>query len=173
MRAVRGVPRFLGGVFVVVAAGLLFLDVGVFIARSGSMAPAIRAGDVVVSRPVPVGSIAQDDVVTFRDPSRGGRLVTHRVTSVASAGDERRLTTKGDANTTTETWQRAADERVGRMLLRVPALGRVLAFAPAGRVAFGLAAVGLGLAARDQVRRRRARTPPSQRSGWSQPVHAG
>src|SRR3954454_2344361 len=46
---------------------------------TGSMSPTIGAGDVVVTAPVPLGSVTVGQVIAFDDPSRTGRVLVHRV----------------------------------------------------------------------------------------------
>jgi len=70
---------------------------------SGSMAPAIQVGDLVLVEPkrpgVPFGP---PTIITFTDGS--GRVVTHRIDSARrEAGGEVWYTTKGDANPGADT----------------------------------------------------------------------
>jgi signal peptidase len=95
---------------------------------SGSMAPAIETGDVVVSHGVSPLDIRRGDVITFRDPTDAGRLITHRVKEVRIAGGEAAFVTKGDANNSAERWTIAADGRVGLVAYRLPKLGYALAW---------------------------------------------
>ena len=95
---------------------------------SGSMEPTIRTGDVVVAREIAPLDARRGDVVTFRDPERGGLLVTHRVRSISREGDKVTFVTKGDANNSSERWRVGTDEKISRTMYRIPALGRVLAF---------------------------------------------
>ena len=114
---------------------------------SGSMAPAIHTGDVVVTRPIPPLAARVGDVVTFQDPSRPDRLITHRVRAVRASGAGVEFETKGDANNATERWQVPPDGRIGRVVYRVPALGYLLHWTQSryGRLAFiALPAFALG-----------------------------
>jgi signal peptidase len=77
---------------------------------TGSMAPAINPGDMVVVKRTERADIQKDDVITFR---MGGQLVTHRVERVIGEGNE--FITKGDANRTAD--QNPGDPR-GRPALR-------------------------------------------------------
>jgi signal peptidase len=108
------------------AAGPLALGDRSFTMRSGSMTPAIEAGDVVVTEPLPPLSVEVGDVVTFRDPEGSGRLYSHRVQSIRPAGNDVRFVTRGDANTATERWSVPADGTVGRVLYRIPKIGYAL-----------------------------------------------
>lgn len=111
------------------AAGVLLgLGFRPLVVRSGSMEPAIRTGDLIFTRMVPARDIEPGDVVTFRDPSRSGELVTHRAISVRRAGRSIDVRTRGDANTGEESWSIDRTGRVGRYAFRVPGAGFVLAW---------------------------------------------
>jgi signal peptidase len=99
---------------------------------SGSMEPAFSAGDVVVQHEVAPRSIAIGDVVTFRDPQDGDRLITHRVRGVVERDGRVEMITRGDANSRSERWSMPADGRLGRVVARVPHLGRALAWMRGG-----------------------------------------
>ena len=100
-----------------------------FTVLSGSMQPALGVGDVVLSERTPPLSVRPGDVVTFRDPSRDGELVTHRVESMRRTGGEVVFVTKGDANDVSERWTVAVDGSIGRATTRVPKVGYVLSWA--------------------------------------------
>lgn len=96
---------------------------------SGSMEPAIAAGDLVVAQRTAPSEVRVGDVVTFEDPKRGNRLTTHRVGGIRRSGGKVEVVTKGDANNTTERWRAPADGEVGRVAYRVPWVGNVTVFA--------------------------------------------
>lgn len=110
-----------------VGAGAL-LGFRALVVRSGSMAPAIQAGDVVVTRLVRPSTVEPGDIVTFRDPSRHGDLVTHRVVQALSEGDRLAFVTRGDANTGEERWSITRDGTVGAAAFRLPGAGHLLAW---------------------------------------------
>src|SRR4051812_18252163 len=62
---------------------------------TGSMAPGVRPGDVVVSAPVEPADVSPGQVILFRDPSDKDKLLTHRVVRRQDGGS---FITKGDAN---------------------------------------------------------------------------
>ena len=96
---------------------------------SGSMEPTIMTGDVVIAIPADALELRPGDIVTFSDPNRGSRLITHRVRSMRRHGSKVDFTTKGDANNAVEKWRVSADKKVSRTVLRLPKLGRALVFA--------------------------------------------
>jgi signal peptidase I len=120
----------------------------VLVDHSDSMAPAIHAGDVLVTKVVPPRKARVGDVVSFNSPA-GGRLLTHRVVSRRlEPGGRWSFVTRGDANTGEERWGLEADGRIGLVSTRLPKAGYAMAWlgSPVGR--FLLVAVGgLALAA--------------------------
>lgn len=93
---------------------------------SGSMAPVIRAGDVVVEEAISPLDARIGDIVTFRDPEDPSRLVTHRVRSIRAVGHRVEFSTKGDVNNNPEQWQTDSEGTIGRVLYRVPKAGYLL-----------------------------------------------
>jgi signal peptidase len=112
-----------------------------YVVRSGSMTPAIRTGDVVVAAPIAPLAARVGDIVTFREPNAGGRLLSHRVRAVHQAGRAVEFTTQGDANTGQEHWTVPLGGHIGKVLYRAPKLGYAVAWTgtPAGRT--GLIAI--------------------------------
>ncbi len=114
----------------------------VLVDHSDSMAPAIRAGDVLVSQVVPPRKAKVGDVVSFHSPD-AGRLVTHRVVSRRlERGGRWSFVTRGDANTGVERWGVSTDGRIGRVAKRLPKAGYAVGWLgqPLGR--FLLVTVG-------------------------------
>lgn len=92
--------------------------------RSGSMTPALRVGDLVLTRSEPPARLHTGDIVTFQHPELGV-LVTHRVVAVHATDGWVQVTTKGDANQASESWRVPATGRIGYGMLRVPVAGRL------------------------------------------------
>ena len=97
-----------------------------FTVLTGSMEPAIHAGDVVVVERINPLDARVGTIVTFRDPEGSGRLITHRVRSLRSRGNVVEFHTKGDANNVIERWTVPRDGEIGRVRVRVPAVGHAL-----------------------------------------------
>ncbi len=117
-----------------------------FTVMSGSMEPAIHTGDLVVNRPIATAD-ARIDVITFHPPS-GRDRITHRVHSMIARGDSVAFETKGDANTSVESWKIRRDGRIGRVALRIRALGWAVAWLRQPAIlmlVIVLPAVGLGI----------------------------
>jgi signal peptidase I len=111
----------------VTVAGAAAAGIAPHVELSDSMSPVLRAGDVVWLDRIAAREARAGDVVAFDDPERDA-VVLHRVERVGAAPLGRlAFTTRGDANTTSESWRIAADGRVGRYVgARVPHVGRAV-----------------------------------------------
>lgn len=110
-----------------------------YVVLSGSMAPRLWPGDVVVASP---GRPSVHRIVVFGDPLTPGRTLVHRVVAVGPDGT---LTTRGDANPSPDPAPVRHVDGVAR--LRVPFIGlpdywlHAHAWGPLGGCAAGLAAL--------------------------------
>lgn len=105
-----------------------------FVVLSGSMEPAIGAGDVVVVESTTPDRIEEGDVITFTDgtnPDVSDRTdrVTHRVIEVNRSDDGVRFRTKGDANEDPDPGFVTPDQLIGEVWFTVPVIGRAVVFA--------------------------------------------
>lgn len=109
------------------ALGLGLRAVGItpLVDYSGSMAPAIGSGDVVLARGATAAELKPGQIASIPDPI-SGRLITHRVVSAARRGARVVVVTHGDANDGTERWVLRADAPVGRAVGHVPVPGDLL-----------------------------------------------
>lgn len=123
------------------------------IVRSGSMAPTIQTGDAVVTRSTTAAAVRVGEVLTFTDPSRPDRLLTHRVRELQPHPVTMEFVTQGDANTGAERWAMAREGTLGTLALRIPKLGYTLAFLQTGRVRVGLVTIAATLLGFAAVRR--------------------
>lgn len=144
--------------------------------RSGSMAPTMPAGALVVSTPAPAQAVRPGWVITFHRPVDRA-VVTHRVVRVITPGPRPVVETKGDANPAPDPWRlRLLGERVWRARVVVPLAGRALLALRARPVRLAITAgvplvLGLWLAAEvlsgrtpaaSQPRSRRPRVRPGR-----------
>jgi signal peptidase I len=117
------------------AASLVYMAAGYLLGWraltvvSGSMEPALNVGDVVVARQIAAGQAQPGQVVTFSDPSRAKKLITHRVRSVSVVDGTASFVTRGDANTGVERWSISADGAVGLVERRIPKIGYIAVYA--------------------------------------------
>lgn len=87
---------------------------------TGSMAPALMPGDVVMSTSVQPGDVQAGRVIWFADPSRAGRTLLHRAVAIEQDGT---VVTRGDANGSDDPMPVGPDAVLGLPRLRVPVIG--------------------------------------------------
>lgn len=93
---------------------------------TGSMSPAYPAGTLVVVRPVALADVRVGDVVTYQLRSGEPAVATHRVVGVGwTAGGERILTTRGDANSVADAEPVREVQLRGEVWYSVPWVGRL------------------------------------------------
>lgn len=115
------------------------------VVTSGSMAPRVNPGDVVVTHPVTAAELRTGQVVLVHDPQVPGELLLHRLVSFDEEG---RLVTRGDANQSDDSVHAAPSEVRGLAAMRVPWVGLPALWRAQGRYgAIALAAVVLVVAA--------------------------
>lgn len=98
---------------------------------SGSMEPNIKVYDVVISKKVKnPKDIKVGDVITFISSSSisKGMTVTHRVIEVKQDANGVSYRTKGDNNLSPDTAPAEFKNVIGKVILRIPQLGRVQTF---------------------------------------------
>lgn len=105
---------------------VLFRSAGysAYVVTSGSMAPLIDVGSLIVAEAVTPAAVRVGDVITFSLPDR---VVTHRV--IASDVRDGRVVfaTRGDANDAADPWLARPDGDVGEVRAVVPFLGYAVA----------------------------------------------
>jgi signal peptidase I len=123
--AVVGVTAF---ALAYVAAGYVLGWRGLTV-MSGSMEPTLHVGDVVIAHSTRADHAQPGQVITFADPDRRRKLLTHRVKTVSLVDGQARFVTQGDANTGTEQWTIPADGKIGVVDQRIPKVGYVAVYA--------------------------------------------
>ncbi|HZV72168.1 MAG TPA: hypothetical protein VFF79_00480 [Conexibacter sp.] len=147
-----------GAACLLLTAWGLLIGARPLVIRTGSMAPAMPVGTVVLVRPQPATDVTVGEVVAIRRSD--GRRIMHRVRRARPAGDgSMTLVLRGDRN-------RAADpavtvRSVERPVLVVPAVGRPLTWLGGRWVQYWLG-VATGLLALAWVAIRRRRDAPEQ-----------
>ncbi|MBO1756846.1 LamG-like jellyroll fold domain-containing protein [Allobranchiibius sp. CTAmp26] len=91
------------------------------VVMSNSMAPQLRTGDIVASRPVAPQDLRVGQVLLADDPDHAGRLRMHRFVAVRADG---RLTLRGDANRTDDSTPISRSAVHGVASLRSPFIGK-------------------------------------------------
>lgn len=101
---------------------------------SGSMAPAIKMGSVVIVKPVPsTGSGQADykigDVITFGPYSKTKAPTSHRIYDIKVVDGQPVYITKGDANNAPDAREIKKSDILGKVLFSVPYVGYAVDFA--------------------------------------------
>lgn len=135
---------------------------------SGSMAPAIQVGDVVVTRPVS-GAPEPGRVVAVRDPRDPARVLVHRLQGVDADG---RLVTRGDANDVADSTQATRGDLIGVAVVRVPKVGLPVVWARSGDLG-SLALAVAALTLLTALATRRVGEPPPLRAEGRHASHPG
>lgn len=133
--------------------GMRFLGYGVYVVTSGSMAPGIPLGSLVVAQAVRPESIQPGAVITYALPDR---VITHRVESIAERDGRVVFVTRGDANPVADPWVVEPDGDVGAVDATLPLVGFVVAGAQAWWRPLALALLGWLLFDTGATRARRA-----------------
>jgi signal peptidase len=121
-----------------------------YVVLSGSMEPAISAGDVVFVAPVEAAALATGDVITFDE---GGDVpITHRVVGVSETEAGPVFETKGDANEDPDPGVVRPEQVVGQVVFTIPYIGHVVTFAGTTYGFAALVVVPLGLLAVLEIR---------------------
>ncbi len=113
------------------AISSLNLGVKMYSVNSGSMAPAIPAGSLVVVKPSQ--DYQKEEVITFkneadRSVNNPKITTTHRIYQVNQAADQTTYTTKGDFNPQPDFVTTDKELIIGKVLFSIPLLGFPITF---------------------------------------------
>lgn len=92
-----------------------------FLVQSGSMEPSIMTGDIIIVKSS--FQYLKNDVVTFEDYQQ--RRVTHRIVDIQNNNN---ITTKGDANRSSDSENITVKQIIGKVILVIPKLGYLVSF---------------------------------------------
>lgn len=140
MARLRAVSRWLLiALAALVLLALLLADVGprflpyqALVVRSGSMAPTIPTGSLVVYHKVGASQLKVGDVIVFNKPNDPSEKVTHRIFAVRSGQQGKYFLTKGDANLVPDAWTVPVKGTGWEASWHVPVLGYVLWYIQSG-----------------------------------------
>ena len=91
---------------------------------TGSMAPGLPPGTLIVVQPVDVDDLAVGDVITYQIRSGDPAVITHRIIAInASTTGGRTFETKGDNNSDADPDPVAAIQVQGKVWYSVPLVG--------------------------------------------------
>ena len=104
-----------------------WMGIGVTTVLTGSMRPAIDAGDLIVTKVSSAGTVGVGDVIVVET---SGTTVAHRVVDTRVLNGLNRFTTKGDANAQIDTDPVLVSptHELPRVVWTIPAIGSPLAF---------------------------------------------
>ena len=110
-----------------VSVGVVLFSVGAFgirpgVVLTGSMSPAIEAGDIVITREIPPHTIQVGDIIQYQ---QGAIAIWHRVIELRDDGGRRSFIMKGDANNAPDPNPILTHQILGRVVFVVPKLGQV------------------------------------------------
>ena len=141
-KVVKAINILFAIILVIAAAGIAYVAIPYFgnqalIVRSGSMAPAIDVGSIVVARknngqfasPLANPLYKVGDIIAFRSEKNSKTIITHRVTSIEASENGLFYKTKGDGNDNVDSWQVSPGNVLGKVYFTLPYAGRLLAFA--------------------------------------------
>lgn len=94
-----------------------------FTVSTGSMEPAIKTGDYLISRKVKSDDIKVGDIITFIDENT---IITHRVSEIINQNEETMFITKGDGNNVEDDTTVISENIVSKYVFKVPMLGYIL-----------------------------------------------
>jgi len=94
-----------------------------FVILTGSMAPALPVGTVVMTKQMPTYS--KNDVIAFKKDDKN---VTHRIVEVENKNNVFSYKTRGDANNVADIDLVRKDNVLGKMIFSIPYLGTFILF---------------------------------------------
>jgi signal peptidase len=138
--------------------GALLGGVRLVVVQTESMAPTLRAGDALLVVPVAPERVQVGEIVVVRRTVPYGRttVVAHRVVAVRPGPE---FVTQGDANPQPDPGTVSGRALVGRVVGRLPGVGRGLLWLQRQSLALVLLLVGVGLLALSLTADRSRRCP--------------
>ncbi|MFN0095454.1 MAG: signal peptidase I [Dehalococcoidia bacterium] len=172
------------GLAIVAALATRFFNYHILTVESGSMAPTLKKGDIVVIRPNGIDKVKSGDIIYFAEANTGVPFV-HRALGIgtivlevhdkdtdAIVGERKQyqITTKGDANAEKDGSTVGIENYRGQYWFRVPTGGILGGGVNPSWLLLGLAAIiGVGWAAWEASSRRAK--PAKKRRRISRPVN--
>lgn len=99
-----------------------------YVVSSASMEPTIKIGSVILTHYVHPSTLHEKDIITFIEPSKERRIVTHRIKKMTQKDKITIFKTKGDKNKNEDTWTLAGGGVVGKVVYIIPYLGHFISF---------------------------------------------
>ena len=73
--------------------------------ETGSMEPVLQPGDLILVKGIQPNKIQLGDIIVFHQPGDYNNLIIHRVVNITNEDGQIYLTTKGDANPASISWE--------------------------------------------------------------------
>ncbi len=102
-----------------------------YVISTGSMFPTIKPLDVIITKPGT--TYKEGDIVTFNNTeakdSKVTNLTTHRIVRVVEEEGKTQYYTRGDANPADDQAAKEAGQIIGKVIVILPYIGRIVSFA--------------------------------------------
>ena len=102
--------------------GYKFYDV-----LTGSMSPTIKPRSLIIVKEIDDSEVKAGDIITFKGTSTSN-LTTHRVVELIEKNNNIKFQTKGDANDVLDPMLIDGSLLVGKVILDIPYMGKVMSF---------------------------------------------
>ena len=110
-------------ILILIALTTNWFSYGAVTIGSGSMAPEIRRGDVIIVERLEgedFNTLEEGEILIFRHEEI---IIVHRIVRIIEVNGNRYFYTKGDANEAEDGWPITEDNIIGRASLRIPLIG--------------------------------------------------
>jgi signal peptidase I len=107
----------------------MFFGSRTLVILSGSMEPTIPTGGMVLAQPVPSRSLEIGDIIVFSPGAESQIPIVHRIVNISERRGTRYYTTRGDANPNADVAEVALPATAWRVVLSVPLVGYLIAWA--------------------------------------------
>jgi len=134
-------------VFAMLIAGVRLFGLDLYVVLSGSMEPEYKTGSMVYVADCDVNELGVGDVITFTLASDPGTTATHRIVEVKpnENGTGYVFVTKGDANEDIDANPVTPERVVGKPVMCIPYLGKIMQFIQSFPGVIYAIAIGAGL----------------------------
>lgn len=103
------------------------LSIRLFSVQSGSMAPHVPVGGIVITSKS--STYNRGDIISFTQKSNVNSIVTHRIHEIKTNNNSLTYITKGDANKTPDTETISQIQIIGNVILTLPYFGYFTSYA--------------------------------------------
>ena len=141
MRIIVSICTYVYILLIVPLAVSGFFGIHSFAVISGSMTPEIPVASLVLSKETPFDDLKVGDVITFM--AAEDQTVTHRI--VAIDKENKKISTKGDANDQADSKPVSYENVVGKVIFHAPYIGYLMSMTNNKGSVFFIAGIGVML----------------------------